>query len=288
MRNATAAENYVKYQTPKLEGHELARLVLMAREGNRTALTAIVTSCQCFIADVARHYAYVCRDVSYGEMMSCGNSGLLKAVERFDVLRNVKFLSYAVHWIRKEMREYVMNNKSVRIPPNKIRDMNKAARAYEQDLVTYNKSRLSAQDVDVLLDMQLTPPSTGGLEDSIDSLCSTDDGEDFEQVLPNELRTNLYGNLPFASDYDTDVEIGSVKCSDVLGIIASALEPRERIVFTAYLSMGEFEGADLTYSDIGAMIGTTGERARQIYLVAYEKVRTHIVRASIREQLCIL
>ncbi|MFP4418783.1 MAG: sigma-70 family RNA polymerase sigma factor, partial [Chitinispirillaceae bacterium] len=103
------------------------------------AADKLITSNLRFVVSVARRYRG--RGLSYLELINEGNLGLLKAAKRFDMSMNVKFISYAVWWIRQSIQKALFEQTgTVRIPPNKIALINKFKQALERNSGDYHKT----------------------------------------------------------------------------------------------------------------------------------------------------
>jgi RNA polymerase primary sigma factor len=109
---------------PMISPEEEVRLAKLAKEGDHRAIEKLITSNLRFVVSVAKQYQ------STGDLLddliSAGNFGLIEAAKRFDETKGFKFISYAVWWIRQSIVQYVSeNNKTIRIPSNKINASNK-------------------------------------------------------------------------------------------------------------------------------------------------------------------
>jgi RNA polymerase primary sigma factor len=81
------------------------RLLKLSKKGNIKAQNEIVEANLKFVFDIAKHYTG--RGVSISDLISEGNMGLIKAINKFDETQDVKFISYAVWWIRQAMSECI-------------------------------------------------------------------------------------------------------------------------------------------------------------------------------------
>lgn len=97
------------HQIPVLSAEEEQRLALRLREHNDlTAAQELILSHLRFVVHVARGYAGY--GLPLGDLIQEGNIGLMKAVKRFDPAVGVRLVSFAVHWIRAEMHEFIIRN----------------------------------------------------------------------------------------------------------------------------------------------------------------------------------
>ena len=117
------------------------RLLKKCKKGNLKAKNEILEANLRFVFDIAKRYTG--RGVSISELISDGNMGLLRAIDKFDETKDVKFISYAVWWIRQAMLESIKKKKSltfVEIEPNVDNDssMDKKLIDDEEDDVSFS------------------------------------------------------------------------------------------------------------------------------------------------------
>lgn len=99
------------------------RLLKKCKKGNIKAKNEILEANLRFVFDIAKHYTG--RGVPISELISDGNMGLLKAIDKFDESKDVKFISYAVWWVRQAMLESIKKKNAVTfvdIEPNSDND----------------------------------------------------------------------------------------------------------------------------------------------------------------------
>ena len=104
--------NELKKYKPLTKAKE-KRLLKLCKRGNIKAQNEIIESNLKFVFDIAKHYTG--RGVSISDLISEGNMGLIKAIEKFDLSNDVKFISYAVWWIRQAMMESIKRKKLLKI-----------------------------------------------------------------------------------------------------------------------------------------------------------------------------
>lgn len=125
------------------------RLLKKCKKGNLKAKNEILESNLRFVFDIARHYTG--RGVPISELISDGNMGLLKAIDKFDESKDVKFISYAVWWIRQAMLESIKKKNAinfVEIEPNTDNDvsMDKKLIEDDEDDVSFNNDFSNEND----------------------------------------------------------------------------------------------------------------------------------------------
>ncbi len=178
-----------------LTDSEERELVTAVQHNRPGAADKLITSNLRFVVSVARRYRG--RGLSYLELINEGNLGLLKAAKRFDINMNVKFISYAVWWIRQSIQKALFEQTgTVRIPPNKIALINKFKHALERNSGDYHKTimedefRERERDIvevmEKLRSISLETPIGDGFDD--DSVRTIMDvlGEDPNQESDNE------------------------------------------------------------------------------------------------------
>jgi RNA polymerase primary sigma factor len=170
------------------------------------------------------------------DLISEGNIGLIKALERFDYSSEIKFISYAVWWIRQSILLYLNENgRTIRIPSNKIHD--------------YQKSKKSNDDNDCIY-----IPFCIGLNEKIN-----EDGDELIDLIqdPNEQRADILLN----SREELNKCLANVLC---------VLSERERIIIEKSFGMN---GTESSLEDLGEEFNCTKERVRQLKDKAIKKLR---------------
>ena len=132
--NSISIRNYFKdlRKLDTIPGDEQAELAIKAKGGDQRAMNKLVESNLRFVLSIAKDYSW--SGIPLEELSSEGNIGLIKAVSKFDETKGVKFISYAVWWIRQSIMQSIYENgNTVRLPINKINNINES----NQYLYTY-------------------------------------------------------------------------------------------------------------------------------------------------------
>ena len=106
-----------------LDANAERELLIKSKSGDISARNKIVESNLRFVFDIARRFRG--RGVSMSDLISEGNIGLMKAIERFDMSKDVKFITYAVFWVKERMMSSIKANSS-RIDSSLLDDFNDA------------------------------------------------------------------------------------------------------------------------------------------------------------------
>jgi RNA polymerase primary sigma factor len=239
---------------------ELERLADIIDRGT-LARRRLVESNLRLVVSVARRYMN--RGIPLGDLIQEGNIGLMRAVEKFDYRRGFKFSTYATWWIRQAVsRALADHSRTIRVPVHMVETINKYVRmsaSLQQEL-----GREPTVD-EVAKAMEVPPervreiirilPQPISLESTV--------GDEQDAVLADFV---VDENLP---DMD-EVAARIVLRGQVEGVLET-LTPRERRVVELRFGL---EGDKLyTLSEIGAELGVTRERIRQIETKALRKLR---------------
>lgn len=104
---------------PSVSGEEESKLAMQIRQGDRKALDKLVCANLRFVVSVAKQFQN--RGLDLSDLISEGNIGLIKAAEKFDETRGVKFISYAVWFVKQQIMEAITeNSRMIRLPHGQI------------------------------------------------------------------------------------------------------------------------------------------------------------------------
>ena len=214
-----------------------------------------------FVVDVATNFQH--RGLSLLELVSAGNLGLLIAAEHFDGGRGVKFISYAVWWIKQSIQQTLDEQaRTVRLPTNKtalLRHIAKASGQLSQQLEAEPTVEEIATELGVPSEEVL---ATTGSARAARSLEATFDEDDEYSLLNTLMDTSQ--DAP-----DADALCQSAKA--LLTVVLNGLSEREHRILRLYFGL---EGGEaLNLEQIGALLGVTRERIRQIKETALNQLR---------------
>src|SRR6476620_7496977 len=114
-----------------ITAEEEVKLAQLIKKGDTKALERLTKANLRFVVSVAKQYQN--QGLTLGDLINEGNLGLIKAAQRFDETRGLKFISYAVWWIRQSILQALAEqSRIVRLPLNKIGSINKINKAFSK------------------------------------------------------------------------------------------------------------------------------------------------------------
>ncbi len=244
---------------------EEKRLARRAQRGDDQAAERLVTANLRFVISYVKKYQGHGLDLS--ELVAIGNEGLLKAVRKFDPDYGVKFISYAVWWVRQAvLKALAEQTRSVRIPLNQNSALIKMSRTE-----TFLSQELGREptDQEIALALNDTVENIRAARRMTSSELSLDAPAERTEKGASTLGERFAGVDSAEIEATTDARLTR---EFIDRIFERYLTPRERKIL--YLYYGLEEGSEaLTLERIGALLGVTRERIRQIRERAFEKLR---------------
>ncbi|HUF67622.1 MAG TPA: RNA polymerase sigma factor RpoD/SigA [Longimicrobiales bacterium] len=253
-------EKYPLIQDPE-EERALAR---RARTGDKEAAERLVTANLRFVISYVKKYQG--RGLGLAELVCIGNEGLLKAVKKFDPDKGVKFISYAVWWIRQTVLQALAEQtRSVRIPLNQNSNLVKLSRTETALTQVLGRSPSDQEIADEMAEPVETVRALRRVAASELSLDAPIDRGDRDSASFGERFAGAE-----ADDIEETVE-SQAQREFLDRMFAKYLTERERKIL--YLYYGLDDGEERTLEEIGSLLGVTRERIRQIRNRAFEKLR---------------
>ena len=255
---------------PLITREEEAELARGIRVGDQSALDKLVRSNLRFVVSVAKKYQN--QGVSLSDLINEGNLGLIRAAHKFDETKGIKFISYAVWWIRQAILQALAEqSRIVRVPLNRAGTLHRIGKRANTLLQELGREATHAE---IAEGMELTEEevaktmaiSQGHL--SLDAPLTP--GED------NRLLDYLADDVSLAPDEQTYEKALTEAIEDSL----SSLKEREAKILRLYFGLDAEE--PMTLEQIGALLGITRERVRQIKEKALSRLR-HVSRARALE-----
>jgi len=245
---------------------ELDYATRLKNNNDLEAAKALIVSHLRLVASIARGYS------GYGlpqaDLIQEGNIGLMKAVKRFDPSRGVRLVSFAMHWIKAEMHEYIVRNwRLVKIATTKaqrklffnLRSMKTGAGSLQPDEVAHIARELKVKPEEVLeMESRL-----GGHEISLEGNQDDDSEDSFSPIA------YLQDQQPEPSEMLSAIEQEHLQTTGLANALASLDERSRRIVEARWLSQGDSS----TLHDLADEFGVSAERIRQIEQKAMQKMK---------------
>ncbi|KAF1047735.1 MAG: RNA polymerase sigma factor RpoH [Herbaspirillum frisingense] len=254
---------------PMLTAEEEVKLARDLREKNDLgAAQKMVLSHLRLVVSIAR--GYLGYGLPHADLIQEGNIGLMKAVKRFDPTQNVRLVSYAMHWIKAEIHEYILKNwRLVKVATTKAqRKLFFNLRSHKEglDAMTPAQVEALAKTLDVKREEVIEMETRlSGRDIALES--PTDDEDDkFAPIAYLSSENSEPTRVIEAKQYDR-------MQSEGLEAALSKLDDRSRrIVEARWLANDDGSGA--TLHELADEFGVSAERIRQIEAVALKKMKT--------------
>jgi RNA polymerase primary sigma factor len=248
--------------TNRDEEREVAR---QARDGDLLAAERLVTANLRFVIAFVKRYQGHGLDLA--ELVAIGNDGLLRAVRKFDPDRGVKFISYAVWWVRQAvLKALAEQTRTVRFPLNQNTAVVRFAKA--QGLLAQELGRTPT-------DQELATALQQSVDDirAAKRLFVTEVSLDAPADRHDSRTTTLGERLPVGDSSEIETQTDTVLRRDFLDrLFRRYLTPRERRILSLYYGLDP-DGQTYTLEEIGTVLGVTRERIRQLRERAFAKLR---------------
>lgn len=255
-----------------LSSEDEVAIAQQIKEGDEEALSDLVKANLRFVVSVAKQYQNLGLPLS--DLINEGNLGLIIAAKRFDGTKGFKFISYAVWWIRQSILQALANqSRIVRLPLNRIGDLTRVNRVFnrlEQGLgrppevdEIAEELEVEPSDMELLLRLAQRPVS-------------------LEMPCDESEPDRCFGDLiPDHSQPSSDEALSSDELKAVILNAMHSLTEGEARVLKMYYGLDGHE--PMTLEKIGAYVGRTRERVRQIKEKALQKLRHPARCDSLRE-----
>jgi RNA polymerase sigma-32 factor len=239
------------------------------------------------VVSVSRQYLGY--GLPHGDLIQEGNVGLMKAVKRFDPDQGVRLVSYALHWIKAEIHEYILKNwRMVKVATTKaqrklffnLRSMKQRFRSEDamanldsyRDTLSEDQIETMAAELHVKREevMEMEARLAGG--DVMLDPTSADDSED------------AFGPIAYLTDAAheptamIEAQHRDMLASDGIAQALATLDDRSRhIVEERWLKVNDDNSGGMTLHDLAAVYGVSAERIRQIEVAAMKKMKKALV-----------
>ena len=243
--------------TPKEEVELAARI----KKGNKKAREHMIKANLRLVVKIAQDYS------NYGlplqDLISEGNIGLMKAVERFDPEKGGKLSTYAAWWIKQAIKRALANqSKTIRLPVHMVDKIAKLRRITGMLAEAYGREptneELSEETGIAMKNLSLLKRASQRPA-SLDAPMGDDDSSSYAEIIGDEHAVNPFDAL---SDKNMHGQLDD---------LMEVLDERESKIIDARFGIGG--GAPMTLEEVGREFGVTRERIRQLQNIALDKMR---------------
>jgi RNA polymerase sigma-32 factor len=256
-------------------------------ENDLEAAGKLVLSHLRLVISVSRQYLGY--GLPHGDLIQEGNVGLMKAVKRFDPDQGVRLVSYAMHWIKAEIHEYILKNwRMVKMATTKaqrklffnLRSMKQRFKSDDAaaDMGTH-RDTLNPEQVNAMArELKVKP------EEVLEMEMRLSGGDVLLDPSPSDDGEDAFGPIAYLTDTNHEpLAMIEARQRDVLATdgIATALDSLDarsrRIVEERWLKVNDDNSGGMTLHDLAAEYGVSAERIRQIEVAAMKKMKTALV-----------
>jgi RNA polymerase primary sigma factor len=248
-------------QIPLLTPEQEIELAAKIKKGNPVARERMILSNLRLVVTIA--HDYVDLGLSLLDLISEGNIGLTKAVERFDPTKGAKLSTYAAWWIKQSIKRALANqSKTIRLPVHlvdKIAKVRRVSLQMSDELGREPTDEELGEEVGIASGKVAKLKSLGIRPVSLDAVVGDEDSAEFSEMIGDE-----DAETPFESLRDKNL------LRQMDGLL-DVLDQREKRIISQRFGLGG--GKRKTLEDIGKTFGVTRERIRQLQNIALAKLR---------------
>jgi RNA polymerase primary sigma factor len=252
-------------KTPLLKPSEEVELAALIQQGDHKAREKMIKANLRLVVKIAHDYA------NFGlpllDLISEGNIGLIKAVERFDPAKGGKLSTYAAWWIKQSIKRALANqSKTIRLPVHLV---DKIARMRRMTAELEEALGRAPTDEEIAYEMEMSVNKVAHLKSvsvrpaSLDAPVGDEDGTEFGDLIGDENSINPLDNLQ------------SKNVVNDLNSLIESLDARESEIIRLRFGLGGDKPK--TLEEVGEMFGITRERVRQLQNMALTRMRKALI-----------
>ena len=262
-KNLDATQLYLSEigYSPLLTAEEEVHFARRALKGCEASRKRMIVSNLRLVVKIARRYNN--RGLALLDLIEEGNLGLIRAVEKFDPERGFRFSTYATWWIRQTIERAIMNQtRTIRLPIHVVKELNVYLRA-ARELAQQLDHEPTAEDIAVYLDKPIDEVSKMlRLNERISSVDTPIGGENDKALL--DILADDNETSPEEQLQDNNIK------NSIVGWLQELSATQREVLARRFGLMG-YEPS--TLEDVGAEIGLTRERVRQIQVEGLRRLR---------------
>jgi len=260
-------------QFPLLTPQEEIELAGKIKKGDAAARERMISANLRLVVTIARDYANL--GLPLLDLISEGNIGLTKAVERFEPTKGAKLSTYAMWWIKQSIKRALANqSKTIRVPvhlADKIGKVRRVSIQMSEELGREPTDDELGEEIGIDSDKIARLKSVGIRPASLDAPIADNDSTEFSEVIGDD-----EAQTPFELLRDKNL------LGEVDGLL-EVLDPRERKIISQRFGLDG--GKPKTMEVVGKDFGITRERIRQLQNIALAKLRRALIqREAVRER----
>jgi len=258
----------------------------LKNENDLEAAGKLVLSHLRVVVSVARQYLGY--GLPHADLIQEGNIGLMKAVKRFDPDQGVRLVSYAMHWIKAEIHEYILRNwRMVKVATTKaqrklffnLRSMKQGMKAEADEVTGTHRDTLTASQID-----SMAKNLNVKREEVMEMETRMSGGDVLLDPSPSEDGETAYGPIAYLADAHheptamIEAHQRDLMASDGIATALASLDERSRrIVEERWLKVNDDGSGGMTLHDLADEFGVSAERIRQIEVAAMKKMKAALM-----------
>jgi RNA polymerase primary sigma factor len=264
-KSSSSSETLKKYlqeisRLPRVTPDEEKELGARIQTGDKAALRTLVEANLRFVVSFAKRYRNC--GLSFLDLINEGNIGLIEAAKRFNPGKNVKFITYAVWWVRQAIIHALSDQSGAfRLPQKQANLLYRIGKTISQLTLDLERNPTPEE-----ISQKLEIP----VEEVVNLLQVADENVSLSTVIDEEHEFHLSDKLEQDVIPSADMALLRSSLKDHLYACLGELDPKEQKVLR--LRFGLDEGEPRTLKEIGEMMGLSRERIRQIEAQALDKL----------------